>query len=112
MEWDVNPNTTALMKANLDAGKKQMKAIMAAVLDPASISYAGKYKIMTTADILTLEQGPEAGKYALFLPAIDNKKYMMVYDLKTKELLYNETVTMGMRIKDKDFDKLNKAAGL
>jgi hypothetical protein len=112
MEWDVNPNTTALMKANLDAGKKQMKAIMAAVLETGAISYAGKYKIMSAADILKLEQGADADKYALFLPAIDNKKYIMVYDLKTKELLYYETVTMGMRIKDKDFDKLNKAVGL
>lgn len=111
-EWDVNPNTTALMKADLDAGKKSMKAIMASVLETGSISYAGKYKVMSTEEIIKLEQSDEAGKYALFLPAIDNKKYMMVYDLKTKELLYFETVTMGMRIKEKDFDKLNKAAGL
>ena len=111
-EWDVNPNTTALMKANLDAGKKSMKSIMAAVLSESDISFAGKYKIMKTEDILKLEQSADADKYSLFLPAINNSKYIMVYDLKTKELLYFDKVTMGMRIKEKDFDRLNKAAGL
>lgn len=111
-EWDVNPNTTALMKANLEAGKRDMKSIMAAVLDEGDISFGGKYKVMKTEDIIKLEAGPDADKYTLFLPAIDNKKYIMVYDLKTKELLYYEHVNMGMRIKSKDFDKLNKAAGL
>jgi len=111
-EWDVNPNTTALMKANLKAGQKPMKAIMAAVLDESSISYAGKYKIMKTEDILKLEQTAEADKYTLFMPAIDDRKYIMVYDLKTKELLYYDQVVMGMKMKEKDFDKLNKAAGL
>jgi hypothetical protein len=111
-EWDVNPNTTALMKANLQAGKKSMKPIMAAILDAGSISYKGKYKIMPTAEILALEQSAEADQYSLFLPAINNKKYLMVFDLKTKELLYYEYANMGMKIKGKDFDKLNKAAGL
>lgn len=111
-EWDVNPNITALMKANLEAGNKEMKSIMASVLDAGEISFAGKHKIMSAEEIMKLEQSEDAGKYVLFLPAIDNKKYMMVYDLKTKELLYFETVTMGMRIKGKDFEKLNKAAGL
>jgi hypothetical protein len=111
-EWDVNPTTTALMKGKLEAGQKEMKPIMAAVLDEGDISFGGKYKVMKTEDILKLEAGPDADKYTLFLPAIDNKKYIMVYDLKTKELLYYEHVNMGMRIKSKDFDKLNKAAGL
>lgn len=111
-EWDVNPNTTALMKGNVKAGQKEMKSIMAAVLDEASISFNGKYKVMSNEDIMKLEQSADADKYALFLPAIDNKKYIMVYDLKTKELLYYEHTAMGMRIKEKDFDKLNKAAGL
>jgi hypothetical protein len=111
-EWDVNPNTTALMKGRLEAGQKDMKAIMAAVLDEGDISFGGKYKVMKTEDIMKLEAGPDADKYTLFLPAIDNKKYIMVYDLKTKELLYYEHVNMGMRIKSKDFDKLNKAVGL
>jgi hypothetical protein len=111
-EWDVNPNTTALMKGKLEAGQKDMKPIMAAVLDEGDISFGGKYKVMKTEDIIKLEQGPDADKYTLFLPAIDNKKYIMVYDLKTKELLYYEHVNMGMRIKGKDFDKLNKAVGL
>jgi hypothetical protein len=111
-EWDVNPNTTALMKGSIKAGQKEMKSIMAAVLDEASISYNGKYKVMSNEEIMKLEQSADADKYALFLPAIDNKKYIMVYDLKTKELLYYEHTAMGMRIKEKDFDKLNKAAGL
>jgi len=111
-EWDVNPNTTALMKANLDAGKKSMKPIMAAVMEESAISYSGKYKIMSTADIIKLEQSAEAENYTLFLPAINDKKYMMVFDLKTRELLYYETTSMGMKIKSKDFDKLNKAMGL
>jgi hypothetical protein len=111
-EWDVNPTTTALMKGKLEAGQKEMKPIMAAVLDEGDISFGGKYKVIKTEDILKLEQGPDADKYTLFLPAIDNKKYIMVYDLKTKELLYYEHVNMSMRIKGKDFDKLNNAAGL
>jgi hypothetical protein len=111
-EWDVNPNTTAMMKANLDAGKKPMKEIKAAVLEQSAIAFAGKYKIMPSAEIIKLEESADAGKYNVFLPAIDNHKYMMVYDLKTKELLYFETSSMGMRIKEKDFEKLNKAAGL
>ena len=37
---------------------------------------------------------------------------VLVYDLKTRELLYYDHVNMGMKIKEKDFDKLNKAAGL
>lgn len=110
-EWDVNPNTTAMMKANLAAGRKSMRAINAAVMEQGDISFGGKYKVLSTADILKLEQGPDASKYTLFLPAIDNHKYVMVYDLATKELLYFETSTMGMRIKSKDFEKLNKAAG-
>jgi hypothetical protein len=111
-EWDVNPNTTALMKNRMEAGRKPMKAIMAKVLDESDISFNGKYKIMKTEDIIKLEQTTEADKYTLFLPAISNSKYVMVFDLKTKELLYYDKVVMGMRVKDKDFDKLNKAAGL
>jgi hypothetical protein len=111
-EWDVNPNTTALMKGKMEAGRKDMKPIMAAVLNESDISFGGKYKVMKTEDIIKLEQSPEASKYTLFLPAIDNKKYILVYDLATKELLYYEDVNMSMKIKEKDFDKLNKAAGL
>lgn len=111
MEWDVNPNTTAFMKANMEAGKKSMKAIMVSMLDPSDISFGGKYKILSTAEIMKLEESADADKYTLFMPAIDNKKYIMVYDLKTKELLYFDGVTMSMKIKGKDFDKLNKAAG-
>jgi hypothetical protein len=111
-EWDVNPNTTALMKARLEAGKKEMKAIMDAPLSESSISFNGKYKVLKTEEIIKLEQSADADKYTLFLPAINNKKYIMVYDLKTKELLYYDYVSMGMKIKEKDFEKLNKAAGL
>ncbi len=111
-EWDVNPNTTALMKGKMEAGRKDMKAIMAAVLTEDNISFGGKYKVMKIEDIIKLEQSPEANKYTLFLPAIDNKKYILVYDLATKELLYYEDVNMSMKIKEKDFEKLNKAAGL
>jgi hypothetical protein len=111
-EWDVNPNTTALMKGKMEAGRKEMKSIMAAVLNGDDVSFGGKYKVMKTEDIIKLEQSAEANKYTLFLPAIDNKKYILVYDLATKELLYYEDVNMSMRIKSKDFDKLNKAAGL
>ena len=110
-EWDVNPNTTALMKGKLEAGKKEMKAIMDAPMNESAISFGGKYKVMKTEEIIKLEQSADADKYALFLPAIDNKKYILVYDLKTKELLYYEDVNMSMKIKEKDFDKLNKAAG-
>lgn len=110
-EWNVHPNTQAMMKANFDAGKKPMKPIMAAILDQSDITYSGKFKVMSTADIIKLEESPEASQYALFLPAIDNKRYMMVFDLQTKELLYYETSAMGMKIKDKDFSKLNKAVG-
>ncbi len=111
-EWDVNPATTALMKGRIEAGQKDMKEIKAAVLDEGDISYGGKFKVMSNEEILKLELGTDAGNYALFLPAINHHKYIMVFDMGTKELLYFETVTMGMRIKGKDFDKLNKAAGL
>jgi hypothetical protein len=111
-EWDVNPNTTALMKGKMEAGRKEMKAIMDAPMKEENISFGGKYKVMKTEDIIKLEQSPEANKYTLFLPAIDNKKYILVYDLATKELLYYEDVNMSMKIKEKDFEKLNKAAGL
>ncbi|TCJ13228.1 hypothetical protein EPD60_12590 [Flaviaesturariibacter flavus] len=110
-EWDVNPNTTAMMKANLEAGKKPMKAIRVAIMEQGDISFAGKYKVLPAADIMKLEESADADKYTLFLPAIDNKKYVMVYDLKSKELLYFETTNMGMRVKSKDFEKLNKAIG-
>lgn len=111
-EWNVNPNVTALMKADLKAGQKPMKQILAAILEQGEISYGGMYKVMPTTDILKLEQSAEAGKYTLFLPAINDKKYIMVFDLQTKKLLYYETVGSGMKIKEKDFNKLNKAAGL
>jgi hypothetical protein len=110
-EWDVNPATTALMKARIEAGQKEMKEIKAAVLDEGDISFGGKYKIMTNEEILKLEQSADVGNYALFLPAINHHKYIMAFDMATKELLYFETVTMGMRIKSKDFDKMNKAIG-
>ncbi|HMU10078.1 MAG TPA: hypothetical protein PKC54_08740 [Ferruginibacter sp.] len=110
-EWDVNPATTALMKGRVEAGQKDMKEIRAAVMDEGDISFGGKYKVMTTDEILKLEQAPDAGNYALFLPAINHHKYIMVFDMGTRELLYFETVTMGMRIKSKDFDKMNKAIG-
>lgn len=110
-EWDVNPATTALMKGRIEAGQKDMKEIKAAVLDEGDITYEGKYKVMTNEEIMKLETGADADKYALFLPAIDNHKYLMAFDLKTKELLYFEKVTMGMRIKSKDFEKMNKAIG-
>ncbi len=109
-EWDVNPNMTGLMKS-IEKGRKPMKAIMYNVLEESAISYGGKYKIMSNEDIMKLETGPDADKYALFLPAISDKKYVEVYDLKTKELLYFEETMMSMKIKSKDFDKLNKAAG-
>lgn len=110
-EWDVNPATTALMKGRIEAGQKDMKEIKAAVLDEGDITYDGKYKVMTNEEIMKLETGADADKYALFLPAIDNHKYLMAFDLSTKELLYFEKVTMGMRIKSKDFEKMNKAIG-
>ncbi|WP_207494416.1 hypothetical protein [Aridibaculum aurantiacum] len=111
-EWNVNPNTTALMKGNLEAGKKPIKPINAAILEASAITYSGKYKIMSTEEIVKLEQSEDADKYALFLPAIDHHKYILVYDLKTKELLYQDDVTMSMKVKEKDFEKLAKAAGL
>jgi hypothetical protein len=111
-EWDVNPNTTALMKNDLSKGRKPMKQIMYNILEESAISYAGKYKIMSNEEIIKLETSTEADKYTIFLPAIDDKKYLEVYDLKTKELLYFEDITMSMKIKSKDFGKLNKAAGL
>ncbi len=110
-EWDVNPATTALMKGRIEAGQKDMREIKAAVLDEGDITYGGKYKVMTNEEILKLETSADAGKYALFLPAIDNHKYLMAFDVSTKELLYFEKVTMGMRVKSKDFDKMNKAVG-
>lgn len=110
-EWDVNPATTALMKGRVEAGQKDMKEIRAAVMDEGDISFGAKYKVMTNDEILKLEQTPDAGNYALFLPAINHHKYIMAFDMGTKELLYFETVTMGMRIKSKDFDKMNKAIG-
>lgn len=111
-EWDVNPATTALMKGRIEAGQKDMKEIKAAVLDEGDITYGGKYKVMSNEEIMKLETSADADKYALFLPAIDNHKYLMAFDVSTKELLYFEKVTMGMRIKSKDFDKMNKAIGL
>lgn len=110
-EWDVNPATTALMKRSIEAGQKDMREIKAAVLDEGDITYAGKFKVMSNEEIMKLETSADAGKYALFLPAIDNHKYLMAFDLSTKELLYFEKVTMGMRIKSKDFEKMNKAVG-
>lgn len=110
-EWDVNPATTAMMKGRIEAGQKDMKAIKAAILDEGDITYSGKYKVMSAEEIMKLESGTDASKYAVFLPAIDNHKYLMAFDLATKELLYFEKVNMGMRIKSKDFDKMNKAIG-
>ncbi len=112
-EWDINPNSTALFKGNLAAAKKSMRELMIIFLEESNISFSGKYKVMPTAEIMKLEQSADANKYALFLPALDQKRYMIAYDLKTKELLYFDFVTgMGSKIKDKDFDKMNKAAGL
>lgn len=110
-KWDVGPNTMAMMKASLDAGRKSSKSIMHAILEQSDITYKGKYKIMSGAEIMKLEASPEAANYALFLPAIDNHRYFMVYDLNTKEMLYYDMVKMGMEVKSKDFDKLNKAVG-
>jgi hypothetical protein len=111
-KWDVGPNTMAMMKASVEAGKKSSKSIMHAILEQSDITYKGKYKVMSSAEIMKLETTPEAGNYALFLPAIDNHRYFMVYDLKTKEMLYYDMVKMGMEVKSKDFDKLSKAVGL
>jgi hypothetical protein len=111
-EWDINPNSTALFRNKISAGKKPMKAQMQIMLDEGDITYGGKFKIMSTADIIKLEQSADAGKYALFLPALDQYKYMMAYDLKTKELLYYDFSTNGAKIKSKDFDQMNKTAGL
>jgi hypothetical protein len=111
-KWDVGPNTIAMMKASLDAGRKSSKSIMHAILEQSDITYKGKYKVMSTEEIMKLEATPAAADYALFLPAIDNHRYFMVYDLKTKEMLYYDMVKMGMEVKSKDFDKLNKAVGL
>ena len=102
-EYDVIPNTNALNTIN------QKKSYYASILDIDKIGFEGKYLIKTADEIMKLEQRPEAGNYALFLPALDDKKYMMVYDLKTKELLYFESVNMSLKIKDKDFKKLNNA---
>ncbi|GAB4092838.1 hypothetical protein [Flaviaesturariibacter terrae] len=111
-EWDMNPNTTAFMKADLNAGRKPMRAIKMAIMEQGDITFAGKYKVLPAAEIMKLEQSAEAGQYTIFLPAIDNHRYLMVYDLATKDLLYYETSAMGYRVKSKDFDMLNKAAGL
>lgn len=110
-EWDVNPNATALFKNNLDAAKRKMTPIMHNILDEADISYGGKYKIMSAEEIMKLENSAEADKYALFLPAVDERKYMLAYDLKTKELLYYETTKASNKIKSKDFDRMNKVVG-
>lgn len=111
-EWDINPNSTALFKGNLAAAKKSMRELMITFLEESNISFSGKYKVMPTAEIMKLEQSADANKYALFLPALDQKRYIIAYDLKTKELLYFESVSgLGSKIKDKDFEKMNKAAG-
>jgi hypothetical protein len=110
-EYNMGPNTTALMKGKIEPGFTGGRAAMGAILEQSAITYAGKYKIMPTAEIMKLETSPDAGKYALFLPAIDQHKYIMVYDLQTRELMYFDHVTMGMKVKEKDFEKLNKAAG-
>ena len=104
-EYDVVPNSNALNTTN------QKKTYFASILDIDKIGYSGKYLIKTADEIMKLEQSPEAGNYALFMPALDDKKYMMVYDLKTKELLYFESTNMSFKIKDKDFKKLNNAIG-
>ena len=111
-EWDINPTSTALFKNNMNAAKKPMRAMMSTLLDEDAISFSGKYKIMSDAEIMKIEQSPDADKYAIFLPALDQQKYLLVFDLKTKELLYYDMVIMSMKIKGKDFDKINKAAGL
>lgn len=111
-EWNVNPNTTALEKGRLSAGKKPMKEIMHQALDEADISYGGKFKIMTNKEIMKLEKDAGADKYALFLPAVSEHKHIMAYDLKTKQLLYYNQVTMGLKVKEKDFDRMNTAIGL
>jgi hypothetical protein len=109
-KWDVGPNTIAMMKS-LEAGRNTSKSIMHAILEQSDITYKGKYKIMSSAEIMNLETSDKAGEYALFLPAINNHRHFMVYDLKTKEMLYYDMVKMGMEVKSKDFDKLNKAVG-
>lgn len=111
-EWNANPNMTALMSNNMNKGRKPMKERMWNILDESDISFAGKFKIMTNEEIMKLENSPEAGQYTIFLPAVDDKKYLEVYDLKTKELLYFEDIKMSVKIKSKDFERINKVAGL
>lgn len=110
--YNVTPNTVAMMTYNGGKAIGAKTVINRTIVDlDAMASYRGKYKVMPFKDIEALSQSAMADKYALFIPTINDRKYVLVFDVKTKELIYTDAVKMSWEIKSKDMEAINKAAG-
>lgn len=84
---------------------------MMSLIDSADLAgYGGKVKILPFKEIDQLAVSGEANKYALFSPLITDRKYVFVFDLETKQLIYADNALMSMQVNKKDIKKLNHDA--
>ena len=113
-EYDINKAILAQMSGGFGGkviGSK--KPVMQSILTEKDLAaYKGNYKILPFARIEELASSKDAANYALLNPLINDLKFMLVYTLDKKELIYIEKDFMSQRVKEKDIKELNKAAGL
>lgn len=74
-------------------------------------NYAGKYKVLSYNEIDKLADSPEAGQYALFSPLVNDRKYIFVFDLASREIIYIDKAMMSVEVNKKNIKHLNQQAG-
>jgi hypothetical protein len=113
-EYDINRAILAQMSGGF-GGKviASKKPVMQSIITEKVLSeYKGKYKILPFAEIEKIAETDKAPEYALFTPLINDLKFLFIYTLDKKELIYIEKDFMSQKVKEKDLKALNKAAGL
>lgn len=112
-EYDVNKAMVAQMSAGM-GGKiaASKKPVMQSIITEADLkAYKGEYKVLPYAEIEKLGNSGEASKYALFSPIVNDYKFVKVYTLDNKELVYIEKDLVSQRVKEKDIKEMNSTIG-
>ncbi|MDB5251405.1 MAG: hypothetical protein JWP27_574, partial [Flaviaesturariibacter sp.] len=111
-KYDIWKITRAQMESGVGKVYTSKKRIFKTLVDETDLSgFGGKTRILPYADIERLAQSPEASQYALFSPLVNDQKYIFVFDLATKEMLYVDSGLLSMEVTKKDIKELNAKAG-
>lgn len=111
-EYDIWKVTHEQMEAGVGKVYTSKKPIYKKLVTKEDLeSYAGRYKVLSYNEIDKLANSPEAGQYALFSPLVNDRKYIFVFDLASREIIYTDKAMMSMEVNKKDIKQLNQQAG-